>query len=233
MVPVITAAFEAHPLAAVLLSLAWFSALNCSLRQLLAPYSARMFSLPACSTQASEQLGVFVNHAVTIFHVVVTSIGVCHMLWAEDGLALLRQDPLGGQLAAFEVMYPFSFGYVIYDTVDLFRTYSSKARSSPPIWILVHHLALLGGGVFSCAVGMRRHNNSESLRWLQPSQCAAQPLIMLLYTNEFNSLFMLNRVLLRVTGGRIAGVGRWNRHLQPPLIAWIVHVGCESHTGGG
>ena len=40
------------------------------------------------------------------------------------------------------------------------------------------------------------------------AQCAAQPLIMLLYTNEFNSLFMLNRVLLRLLGCRATGADR-------------------------
>jgi hypothetical protein len=56
--------------------------------------------------------------------------------------------------------------------------------------MLVHHLALLGGGLFSCAVG----NDLAVAREFTVARCAAQPLIMLLYTNEFNSLFMLNRV---------------------------------------
>lgn len=50
-------------------------------------------------------------------------------------------------------------------------------------------MALLGGGLFSCAVG-----NDVLAGELDLGRCAAQPLVMLLYTNEFNSLFMLNRV---------------------------------------
>lgn len=55
--------------------------------------------------------------------------------------------------------------------------------------MLVHHVALICGGLFSCAVG-----NDLMAGEFSVSRCAAQPLIMLLYTNEFNSLFMLNRV---------------------------------------
>jgi hypothetical protein len=55
--------------------------------------------------------------------------------------------------------------------------------------MLVHHVALLGGGLFSCAVG-----NDLMASEFSVGHCAAQPLVMLLYTNEFNSLFMLNRV---------------------------------------
>ena len=55
--------------------------------------------------------------------------------------------------------------------------------------MLVHHVALLCGGLFSCAVGNDLADGDFSV-----GRCAAQPLIMVLYTNEFNSLFMLNRV---------------------------------------
>jgi len=111
---------------------------------------------------------------------------------------LLSTAPLSGQLPSTNLLYPVSAGYVLYDVVDLFRTYSSKARSSPPHWILIHHLALLRGGVFSCAAaGVLGNSDGWGFR---PSHCAAQPLIMLLYTNEVNALFMLTRVLLRLLG---------------------------------
>ena len=133
-------------------------------------------------------------------------------------MRLLQQDPLGGQMRSTDMLYPFSVGYVIYDTVDLFRTYASKARSSPPQWILIHHLALLSGGAFSClATGF------SGKAWpSRPSECTAQPLIMLLYTNEFNSLFMLSRVLLRLLGFRISGSDLGTRFYRANLAMFAL-----------
>jgi hypothetical protein len=32
-------------------------------------------------------------------------------------------------------MYPVGLGYILYDLLDLVRTYSQPGRSSPPIWV--------------------------------------------------------------------------------------------------
>lgn len=197
-------------------SLAFFLLLNQALRQALAPHAERLLGRPGNPGRAVEQLGVFANHATSMVHVVTTTLAVLHMLRHEDGLALLHADPLHNKFALNAFLYPFSFGYVVYDTIDLFRTYRSKARSSPPHWMLIHHVALIAGGLFSCALGYSGALGGEAglAAAAGPSvaQCAAQPLIMLMYTNEFNSLFMLNRVLLRLLGCRATGTD-WARVL--------------------
>jgi hypothetical protein len=158
---------EPSPALAAACSLGFFLALNQSIRTLLAPHAESLLGRPGNPGRAAEQLGVFANHATSMVHVVTTTLAVLHMLLYEGGLALLHADPLHGKFAlngkqsgqvacdswvhfdrfivAIAFLYPFSFGYVLYDTVDLFRTYRSKARSSPPHWMLIHHLALIAG----------------------------------------------------------------------------------------
>eukprot|EP01047_Picozoa_sp_COSAG01_P077397 COSAG01_NODE_13926_length_1516_cov_2050.705011_1_plen_227_part_10 len=196
-------ASEGRPVSVIACSSACFLALNSALRVLLQPRIESLLGRHASNPgRVHEQLGVFVNHTITILHVIIATLGVHHMLVNEGGWELLSTAPLSGQLPSTNLLYPVSAGYVLYDVVDLFRTYSSKARSSPPHWILIHHLALLGGGVFSCAAaGVLGNSDGWGFR---PSHCAAQPLIMLLYTNEVNALFMLTRVLLRLLGCRIS-----------------------------
>lgn len=214
MIEVAVAAAADCPLAAASASFLTFWSLNQVMRTILRPHADRLFGRPGNPGRSIEQLGVFVNHATTMVHVIITGFCAARMLYQEDGLALLYSNPLYGELRVMPFLYPFSFGYVCYDTLDLFRTYRSKARSSPPHWcariprswsassnsqrrlaplllnrMLVHHVALLGGGLFSCAIG-----NDLMAGEFSVGHCAAQPLVMLLYTNEFNSLFMLNRV---------------------------------------
>lgn len=123
-----------RPLAAAAASLFTFCMLNQSMRRALRPYADTLFGRPGNPGRSIEQLGVFVNHATTMVHVVITGICIAHQLCYEDGLKLLYENPLYGQLRMMPFLYPFSFGYVCYDTLDLFRTYRSKARSSPPHW---------------------------------------------------------------------------------------------------
>lgn len=127
-------AAAAHPLGAAAASLCSFCLLNQCLRTALEPRAEQLFGRPGNPGRAIEQLGVFANHATTMVHVVITAVCVIDMLRHEDGLELLHADPLHGELRLMLFLYPFSFGYVLYDTVDLFRTYRSKARSSPPHW---------------------------------------------------------------------------------------------------
>eukprot|EP01043_Picozoa_sp_COSAG02_P037938 COSAG02_NODE_2886_length_7814_cov_3.379123_8_plen_149_part_00 len=122
------------PLAAAGASLLAFWALNQGMRVVLRPHASRLFGRPGNPGRSMEQLGVFVNHATTMAHVIITGLCAAHMLYRDDGLALLYANPLYGELRLMQFLYPFSFGYVCYDTMDLFRTYRSKARSSPPHW---------------------------------------------------------------------------------------------------
>eukprot|EP01043_Picozoa_sp_COSAG02_P007570 COSAG02_NODE_229_length_28128_cov_18.529131_9_plen_141_part_00 len=122
------------PLAASGVSLLTFLSLNQGMRTILHPHADRLFGRPGSPGRSIEQLGVFVNHATTMVHVVITGLCVAHMLYREDGLMLLYANPLYGKLRLMLFLYPFSFGYICYDTLDLFRTYQSKARSSPPHW---------------------------------------------------------------------------------------------------
>jgi hypothetical protein len=131
------------PLATAGASLLTFWSLNQGMRAVLRSHADRLFGRPGNPGRSMEQLGVFVNHATTMVHVIITGLCVAHMLYRDDGLALLYENPLYGELRLMQFLYPFSFGYVCYDTLDLFRTYRSKARSSPPHWCGAHSATFL------------------------------------------------------------------------------------------
>lgn len=127
-------AAASRPFAAASASLLAFWSLNQVMRAVLRPYADKFFGNPGNPGRSIEQLGVFANHATTMVHVILTGSCVAHMICYEDSLVLLYTNPLYGELRMMPLLYPLSFGYVCYDTLDLFRTYKSKARSSPPHW---------------------------------------------------------------------------------------------------
>lgn len=105
--------------------------------------------------------------------------------------------------------YPLGLGYILWDLIDLCRTYALPGRSSPPVYILLHHVALLGGGLFSCGLqpcttGCAAPVAATSAYTLQltgsPANCIGQPLVLALYAAEVNTVFMLARTLLRLAG---------------------------------
>ena len=168
------AAAAAHPLAAAGASLLTFWCLNQLMRTVLHPHAEQLFGRPGNPGRAVEQLGVFVNHATTMVHVVVTGLCVGHMFFYEDGLGLLYTNPLYGELRLMPFLFPFSFGYVCYDTLDLFRTYRSKARSSPPHWCApaVHATAQLDAAAIISLSRVHTADNQDArpsrgvaLRW--------------------------------------------------------------------